>query len=188
MRVAIDIDSTLHNYWDQLADAARRRYGIELPYDNQVTWAIDRLEPDQLRACIAETHSDERILAAEPYPGAAEAISGWHAAGHEIHIASHRAEGAHGATARWLAREGIPFDELHCSFDKIAYCVERGMGLLIDDSPENLVRAHAVGIVPATIAHPWNRELCEAEGFLHADSWPELARVLVPVLTTRRAA
>ena len=188
MRIAIDIDSTLHNYWDQLADAARRRFGIELPYDAQVTWTIDRLAPEQLRACIADTHSDERILAARPYPGAARAIGTWRAAGHEIHIASHRAEGAHGATARWLIREGIPFDELCCSFDKIAYCVERGMGLLIDDSPENLLRAHHAGIVPATIAHPWNREVRALDGFLHAESWPALARVLAPLLAQPRAA
>jgi uncharacterized protein len=43
MLIAIDIDSTLHHYWDQLADAARRRFGVELNYDEQRTWRITRL-------------------------------------------------------------------------------------------------------------------------------------------------
>ena len=33
MRIAIDIDSTLHHYWGELAQSAKRRFGVELPYD-----------------------------------------------------------------------------------------------------------------------------------------------------------
>ena len=36
MRIAIDIDSTLHHYWDVLSAAARRRFGVDLPYEEQV--------------------------------------------------------------------------------------------------------------------------------------------------------
>ena len=35
MRIAIDIDSTLHHYWDLLSAAARRRFGVDLPYEEQ---------------------------------------------------------------------------------------------------------------------------------------------------------
>ena len=105
MRIAIDIDSTLHHYWDQFADAARRRFGVELPYTEQA-WEIDRLRPEQVRACVAETHKDDRILDAEPYPDAVETVRDWHANGHWIHITSHRAEHTCDATARWL--EGDP--------------------------------------------------------------------------------
>ena len=63
MRIAIDIDSTLHHYWDVLSDAARRRFGIDLPYEEQFDWGITRLKPKQLEVCIAETHTDEAILA-----------------------------------------------------------------------------------------------------------------------------
>ena len=89
MRIAIDIDCTLHHYWDQFEAAAKRRFGVELPYEEQL-WDIDRLRPEQVRACVAETHSDEQILAAEPYPGAVETVRAWHEAGHFIHITSHR--------------------------------------------------------------------------------------------------
>lgn len=182
MRIAIDIDSTLHHYWDQLRPIARRRFGVELPYEEQVTWAIDLLRPEQLRACIEETHRAEHVLAARPYPGAVETVARWHAEGHYIHITSHRAVSAHDPTARWLDHIGLPYDDLHCSYDKIARCTEIGIGVLIDDSPVNLTRAQERGIVPATLLHPWNRELCEDEDILCAEGWPELAERLDPVL------
>jgi FMN phosphatase YigB (HAD superfamily) len=178
VRIAIDIDSTLHHYWDEFAAAAKRRFGVELPYADQ-GWEIDRLRPEQVRACVAETHKDDRILAAEPYPGAVETIRAWHEAGHFIHITSHRRPEAHGATARWLERIGLPYDDLYCSDDKISRCREIGIELLIDDSPVNLVRAADAGIATATLAHPWNRDVCEEEDVVCASDWREL---LEPVL------
>src|SRR4051795_12796650 len=116
MRIAIDIDSTLHHYWAVLSDAALRRFGVDLPYEEQFDWGITRLKPEQLKCCIDETHCDDAILAgrpeagpdeppsapaprpARPYPGPAEAVTAWAAAGHFIHITSHRSERAHPAT------------------------------------------------------------------------------------------
>jgi uncharacterized protein len=182
MRVAIDIDSTLHHYWDLLQEVAQRRFGVALPYADQVVWDIDRLRPEQLRAAVRETHSETLILAAEPYPGAVEAVRGWHEAGHFIHITSHRAGTAHDPTAQWLERIGLPYDELYCSDDKVSRCTEIGIDLLIDDSPETLQRAIDAGIAVATIEHPWNRELCETEDVICGADWEELARNLQPLL------
>jgi uncharacterized protein len=182
VRIALDIDSTLHPYWDQLERVAQRRYGIALPYDRQLTWGITALAADELAACVAETHEAEHVLAAEPYPGAVEAVARWHAAGHFVHITSHRTTAAHEATARWLERIGLPHDDLHCSYDKVARCLELEIDLLIDDSPINLVRARAVGIVPATLRHPWNAELCDREGILCGRNWHELAALVDPLL------
>ena len=190
MRIAIDIDSTLHHYWDRLSDAARRRFGIELPYEEQFTWGITRLKPEQLRVCIEETHSEQAILAGEPYPGAVEVVNAWHAAGHFIHITSHRHDHCHEATARWLEQIGLAHDELYCSFDKVARCVELEIDVLIDDSPLNLQAALEAGIRPATIVHPWNEEVCETEDVVAASDWSELQAKLAPILDghTERAA
>ncbi|MCW2998600.1 MAG: hypothetical protein JWN65_2149 [Solirubrobacterales bacterium] len=190
MRIAIDIDSTLHHYWDVLSDAARRRFGIDLPYEEQFTWGITRLKPEQLDLCIRETHCEEIIFASEPYADAVETVNRWHAAGHFIHITTHRALEAHEATARWLAHIGLQYDELYCSFDKVTKCQEIGIDLLIDDSPENLVRAVEAGISAATIAHPWNQDVVEEEGILAAPDWAALAGALEAQLEPlrRRAA
>ena len=145
MRIALDIDSTLHHYWDTLSDAARGRFGIELPYEEQFDWGITRLKPKQLEVVIADTHCDEAILAGTPYPGAVETVRAWHAAGHFIHVTSHRAGGCHAATAQWLERIDLPFDDLHCSYDKVSRCVELDIDVLVDDSPINIRRALRAG-------------------------------------------
>jgi hypothetical protein len=182
VRIAIDIDSTLHHYWDLLSAAARRRFGIELPYEEQFTWGITRLRDDQLVCCIEETHSEANILAGTPYPGAVEVVNGWHAAGHFIHITSHRHTRAHDATERWLNEIGLRYDELYCSFDKVTRCQEIGIDVLIDDSPDNLTSALERGIVGATLRHPWNEDVCDTEDVVAATSWPELAAKLDPLL------
>ena len=181
-RIAIDIDSTLHHYWDLLSDAARRRFGIELPYEEQFDWGITRLKPHQLQVCIEETHSPEVIAAGRPYPGAVETVRRWHEHGHFIHITSHRAETCHGATSAWLEEIGLPFDELYCSYDKVTRCREIAIDVLIDDSPVNIARALEAGITPATLVHPWNLEVVETEDVVAAADWPELERRLAPLL------
>ena len=136
---------------------------MALPYAEQREWGITRLEHEELVACVRETHSDENIESAEPYPGAVEVVRGWHDEGHWIHVTSHRAGSARQATERWLRRIGMPYDDLHCSYDKVARCAQLGIDVLVDDSPVNLLRAADEGMVPATIVHPWNAELVESE-------------------------
>lgn len=182
MRIAIDIDSTLHHYWDLLALLARRRFGVTLAYDEQVTWDIVQLRREQVAALVAESHRPEHVLGAAPYEGAVETVAAWHDAGHFIHVTSHRSADAHEATVQWLERIGMPYDDLHCSWDKIARCTEIDIDVLIDDSPQNIMRAQEAGIVPATIAHPWNRELCREEGVICAPHWAALAEQLTPLL------
>jgi uncharacterized protein len=182
MRIAIDVDSTLHHYWDVLSEISRRRFGIELPYEEQFTWGITRLRADQLALCIEESHSDETILAGRPYPGAVETVRTWSEQGHFIHVTTHRAAGCAAATARWLESVGLPFDDLCCSDDKVARCVELDIDILIDDSPLNISAAIERGISTATLVHPWNAELCEVEDVLAAHDWPQLAQLLAPRL------
>jgi uncharacterized protein len=182
VRIAIDIDSTLHHYWDRLSDSARRRFGIDLPYEEQFDWGITRLKPQQLQVCIEDTHTEAEILAGEPYEGAVEAVNGWHDAGHFIHITSHRAEGCYAATGQWLERIGLRHHDLHCSYDKVARCQALSIDLLIDDSPVNIQHALEAGMAVATIRHPWNEEICDTEDVVCAERWPELAAKLAPML------
>ncbi|MDQ4040465.1 MAG: hypothetical protein M3141_01790 [Actinomycetota bacterium] len=187
MRIAVDIDSTLHHYWGQLAEVAQRRFGVALPYDEQHTWDIDLLTPVQLAECVAETHGPELVAAAQPYPGAVEVIAGWRARGHTIHVASHRAPAAQAHTAEWLERIGLPFDELRCDYGKVDWAQAAGIDLLVDDSPANLLHAREAGIVPATLRHPWNAALCAREGIACAEDWPGLGDALAELLGQWRA-
>src|SRR3954470_19489755 len=78
MRIAIDIDSTLHHHWPLVAAAAKRRFGVELPYEEQFPSAARRLSDEQLRACIEDSHADAAIAGARPYPHAVETVNGWY--------------------------------------------------------------------------------------------------------------
>jgi uncharacterized protein len=178
MRIAIDIDSTLHHYWDELAGSVKRRFGVVLPYHEQRTWQITRLRDEQLRVAIADTHSDAAIARARPYPHAVEIVNAWHADGHFIHITSHRAQTCRAATERWLDTIGLHYDELYCSYDKVGRCREIGIDILIDDSPAIIARAVDAGMVAATLVHPWNRDVCEEEDVACAEDWPGLAAAL----------
>jgi hypothetical protein len=182
MKIAIDIDSTLHHHWDILSEVSLRRFGIELPYDEQLTWGTTRLRPEQLAVCVRESHSDERIIAAVPYPGAVEAIVRWQGEGHSIHVIGDGDPACREATTQWLERIGLGFAELHWCYEKVPRCAELRVELLIDDGPLNLLAALAHGIAAATIRHPWNRELCEEDDVVCAQDWPELERLLAPTL------
>jgi uncharacterized HAD superfamily protein len=181
-RIALDIDSTLHPYWDLLQRVVRERYGIELPYEEQRDWGITQLERDAVIHCVEETHSDENIAAGVPYPDAVETVRGWHEQGHWIHITSHRRTSTYAATQSWLDAIGLPYHDLHCSFDKVSRCVELEIDVLVDDSPVNIAKALQAGIVAATIVHPWNEELVERDGVIGARDWQGLRRELDPVL------
>jgi uncharacterized HAD superfamily protein len=184
-RIALDIDSTLHHYWELLDSLARERFGVELPYESQTGWGITQLERSEVVELIEETHSEENIENAEPYPGAVEVVGRWHAEGHWIHVTSHRAVATRAATERWLERIGMPYDDLHCSYDKVSRCVELGIDVLVDDSPVNLAAAAEAGIVAATIVHPWNQRLVEEGAAIGGRDWPELADRLEPVIAAR---
>ena len=181
-RIALDIDSTLHHYWDLIDRISQHRFGVELPYEDQTDWGITLLEREQLIACVEESHSDENVLSAEPYERAVETVRAWSEQGHWIHVTSHRSGRARAATEEWLHNIGMPFNDLHCSYDKVVRCVELGVQVLVDDSPLNLQRAKAEGIVAATIVHPWNRELVEGGEAIGATDWEELRARLDPVL------
>jgi len=183
-RIALDIDSTLHHYWDLLERIAMERYSVEMPYAEQSGWGITALERDQLIAVVEETHSDENIENAEPYEGAVEAVARWHADGHWIHVTSHRRTSCAPATRRWLDAKGIPYHDLHCSFDKITRCVELDIDVLVDDSPVNIQRAREHGILAATLIHPWNETLKDEEGVIAADNWAELERAVDGALSS----
>jgi hypothetical protein len=76
----------------------------------------------------------------------------------------------------------MPWDDLHCSFDKVPRCAELGIHVLVDDSPVNIAKAQEQGILAATIIHPWNEEIVASDGVIAARDWRGLKSALEPVL------
>jgi len=180
VRIGIDIDSTLHHYWDPFSAEVLERHGIHLPYEEQETWHIEGLTGEQVSEIVAATHADPHVSDAVPYEGAVEAVNRWAEAGHFIHITSHRSTDSFEVTTAWLDSIGLRYDELYCSYDKITRCREIGIDLLVDDSPVNIEKAIGEGIAAATILHPWNREVCARLPVYSAQDWAGLEAALAP--------
>ena len=160
--IAIDIDSTLHHYWDQLAAAARRRFGVDLPYEDQVTWEITLLRPSR---CARAWRRRTASAACSP-PSPTPARSRPSAPGTRRATSSTSPRTGPGLPRRGRALAGpigLPYDELYCSYDKVARCAEIGIDVLIDDSPGTSSARSTPASTAATLLHPWNRELCETE-------------------------
>ena len=119
MRIAIDIDSTLHHYWDQFARGRQRRFGVELPYERQTTWGDHAAEPEQVHACVRETHSQQFIAAAVPYPGAVETVNAGTPPATSSTSPAIARRTRTTRPSRWLEAIGLRHDELYCSYDKI---------------------------------------------------------------------
>ena len=76
----------------------------------------------------------------------------------------------------------MPYDDLHCSFDKVPRCVELGIHVLVDDSPVNIAKAREAGHRGRHDHPPLERG---ARGGGRRDRSPRLARLkraLDPVL------
>ena len=101
-------------------------------------------------------------------------------------MTSHRREACAPATRRWLEATGFPYDDLHCSFDKLSRCMELDIDVLVDDSPVNIAGARERGMLAATLVHPWNERLVDGddEGVIGAPDWPVLEQRLAPFLTS----
>lgn len=188
MRIALDVDNTLHDYSTAFRVLAKQQ-GVKLLRRSRCThygaWE-EGVEERQLRALYEAMHSPEQILSARPFPDAVEVVCRWAEQGHELLVVSSRAEHTREATESWLERIGIPYQQLLLSdpqtHDKIGLLVEYAVDLVIDDHPNTLVEAVAHGIEAATLLHPWTANFRNTRVKV-AGSWAELEQLLEEVLS-----
>jgi uncharacterized HAD superfamily protein len=191
--ILVDIDSTLYDADPVYLRYFDRLFGVKVePHDllDYNFWG-GRLTSEQFDEVITWLHCEEEILGAVPYPGAVEALRMWAAAGVDIHIVSDRKPHTRAATVRWLDAWQIPrvATVLEHRFDKLAYAQAHDIGLVIDDKPRFIEASLAVGIVPATILHAYNRGLVAADArIIGADDWTDLSRLIEPVLFGNEAS
>ena len=77
----------------------------------------------------------------------------------------------------------MPYDDLHCSFDKVPRCVELGIHVLVDDSPVNIAKARAAGHRGAPRSSiPGTRRSSTTDGVIGAPRLARLKAALDPVL------
>ena len=75
--------------------------------------------------------------------------------GYRVVIASHRRTEMQGPTERWLRKHGLPYDELHLSFDKTVLFMNAAV--VVDDAPHTLEKAVEQRAIGAGLLFPWNK-------------------------------
>ena len=154
-RCILDVDNTLWNLHAPLRKMLRafypavpdiiptewnwyQKYGIT---DKAFYTAVDSIHKQQIDY--------------PPLPGAKELFTTLNAYKYEIIIASHRRNGAAPALARWLEKHELePYSCIYTGPDKLPFI--RAGDLVIDDAPDTIWFANAVGASLTYLAWPWN--------------------------------
>lgn len=203
LQVMIDLDSTLfpidralrelgldiydseRESWgedgDSLGDAIMMRYNRpDLLHGKELS---EEQQQDKADICIRffeELHGDEELMRrAGVFRYAPQLIKEMREQGIRVHILTHRSPEVAEATKAWLGAMGIEYDDFVCDHshnaDKIEYCQERGIPVLLDDKPKTIRDAEAAGIEAISLAWPYSKKALEEAGGDEALCWREMA-------------
>ena len=153
-RIVIDIDNTL---WD-LAPVLYERLCAASPgfphHSQWHSWSFWKglIPAERLYRIIRDVHMEQDAF--EPYGESRDFLERLRTKGFRIIIASHRERETYASTRRWLQRYGLPFDQIHLSYDKTVLFDD--CWAIVDDSPATLEKARQSGIIRAGLKNPWN--------------------------------
>lgn len=173
----VDVDGTLCWQVPRACEYARERYGLSLSPEEITTWhhplpdpALDMHVGDLIGELLAE-RPEWFLSPLPPLDGAAAALARIRAAGHRVHIATHRHPDTHGITRAWLREHDLPYDEF-------VERVPRNKGLLdghvlVDDYHGNVANALAAGKRGVLMRQPYSDPSACADAHV-ADSWSDV--------------
>lgn len=174
MRIGIDLDGVAYNF-----DASLKHYLVENegfdPADlpDPEGWHFYRdqwgMTDEEFAAhCSKGVDAGVVFLHGDPHAGTADALRRLKAAGHTLHVVTHRTYGTRSVqnTMEWLQRHGIPFDTITFSGDKTLMEVDA----FIEDNTDNYDALEAAGRMPFLIDRPWNRHHADAR---RVHSWEQ---------------
>ncbi|MBU3935763.1 hypothetical protein KJ909_03760, partial [Patescibacteria group bacterium] len=137
----IDIDNTLWQFSDAFyLELKKINRNFPTP-DHWTTYDIweGYCSAADFIAAINSIHHNQDNDQYQPYPESQDFLSSLREHGFHIIIASHRTLEMRQPTERWLARHGLPYDELHLSLDKTVLFPKAD--IVVDDSPLTLEKA-----------------------------------------------
>ncbi len=153
----VDIDNTLWQFSDAFYLELKKINGNFPSPDQWTTYDIWEGHCSELEfvAAIEAIHRHQDSDRYQPYPEARRFLSSLKGQGFHVIIASHRVPATRQPTERWLARHGLPYDELHLSLDKTVLFPTADV--VVDDAPPTLEKAIKSGALGAGLLFPWNR-------------------------------
>jgi hypothetical protein len=153
----IDIDNTLWQFSDAFyleLNKINRNFPTPDRWSNYDFWEGYCSDADFIAAISAIHHhqDSDRYL---PYPESRGFLTSLKENGFHVIIASHRVGETRQPTEQWLARHGLPYDELHLSMDKTVLFPKADV--VVDDAPPTLEKAIQSGVLGAGLLFSWNR-------------------------------
>jgi len=172
MKLAIDFDSTVWpllpamgisyeevNYWGHLPDMLG---GIE-----------------QMNQVFTKVMPFKHAVDHPPFPGCVETLSDLRDQGVEIHLITHRETCYLADVEKYIAHFEVPVDQIDCSpeVDKVQTCLERGIGILVDDHPEITIQAADAGLDAYMLLFNYNQHARE-HGVVGCHDWYSMSEYL----------
>lgn len=156
-QAVIDIDNTLWQFCDAFYDELKKINPAFPEVEQWTTWNFFEglCTEQEFMASVDAIHARQDSDEFQPYPEAQGFLRSLKEQGYRVVIASHRRQEMQGSTERWLRKHGLPYDELHLSFDKTVLFDKTA--LVVDDAPHTLEKAVAHQAVGAGLLFPWNR-------------------------------
>ncbi len=153
IRVLVDLDGVVRDFVTGLKTVYQRHF----PGHTVQTITSRNLEAffpigEKIYRFMDETHADEILTSAPPYPGALEALTRWEQRFHIVVVTAQPPRGR-APTYLWLGKHRVPTSEVHVRADKEAV---PGFALL-DDFDDNLERFARTGRLAVCLDQPWNQ-------------------------------
>lgn len=183
MKIGIDIDGVLTNLYRFYLD-----YGCKYSYEKHLNGIIrdDVLNIEQILGLDKSEHSkfwhrNLKYYRNKKYTRefAPEIIRKLKKQGNEIHIITARREDERKWTTKWLKENRISFDKLVMTEEKLEYCMQNNIDLMIEDNPNNIERISTV-IPVICYDNTWNKQ-CKGKKIKRCYGWYEIYKEIIDI-------
>lgn len=176
-QVMLDFDSTVFPLLDAMA--AHPDGGDHLGYEHIRAWG------DLIHACgggeamlalFEQVMRHEAMRDHPPFVGAREAVAALRDHGVAVRVVSARHPKFAPEITAYLDDYGITVDEVLCAepIDKVAWCHDNAVEILVDDHPKTLAAAHDAGLEALGLCFDFNRHFFVERGLPTPATWNEL--------------
>lgn len=172
---------------DSVALVCREQFGIDHPdleRDIVATWdGLAVHAGSRIGEVFAAALTGAQMRRIGLYPGAAEITHELGDLGYRVLIITHRQPETSEEVVAACDALGIRADEYFIGWaDKVAYCQEQRVRVLVDDKPSTIADCVAAGLPVLTLGHPYNEQVCATGGVEPAGDWVELRHQLLDLL------
>jgi phosphoglycolate phosphatase-like HAD superfamily hydrolase len=131
-----------------------------------------------------EARSVERLRHFGLFPNFASSINRLKARGLRPHILSHNSDVAIAGIEQYLREQGLDLPLIQAKpAEKIAWCLEHGSPVIVDDAPETIIAAQAAGLTPIAPRYLYNADAIDQTNCPYTDKgWPALEHLVLTAL------